>query len=161
MVGHLFPQNSLTLVWVNNYTHYKMWEDITFLFPNFNGCTVEVWEWISNFISHFTEHVITYPCLGLKLNYVSKRSPGVAIELSRDRVIVSLFVSIFMWKMYFSLRASSRYELYNFCMNDIFGDMFQALTDIQQYDVWVQMLTIYVYTYLLLHVLCCDILWHT
>ena len=24
--------------------------------------TVEVWEWISNFITHFTEHVLTYPC---------------------------------------------------------------------------------------------------
>ena len=26
------------------------------------NCIVEVWEWISNFISHFTGHVITYPC---------------------------------------------------------------------------------------------------
>ena len=30
--------------------------------PNFNGCTVEVWEWISNFIPHFWGHVITYAC---------------------------------------------------------------------------------------------------
>ena len=30
--------------------------------PNFNGCTVVAWESISNFISHFTGHVITYPC---------------------------------------------------------------------------------------------------
>ena len=26
---------------------------LTFPFPNFNGATVEVWEWISNFIPHF------------------------------------------------------------------------------------------------------------
>ena len=39
-------------------------------FPNFN--TVEVWEWISNFIPHFIMDVIT---LGLKLIQVSKRGP--------------------------------------------------------------------------------------
>ena len=30
--------------------------------PNFNGATVIVWEWISNYIPHFTRHVITYWC---------------------------------------------------------------------------------------------------
>ena len=29
-----------------------MWDKITYPFPNFNGAAVEVWEWISNFISH-------------------------------------------------------------------------------------------------------------
>ena len=37
-----------------------MHDEITHPFPNFNGCTVEVWESISNFIPHFTGHVITY-----------------------------------------------------------------------------------------------------
>ena len=40
----------------------KVWNDITYPFPDFNGATVEVWEWISNFISHFIMDVITYPC---------------------------------------------------------------------------------------------------
>ena len=26
--------------------------EITYPFPNFNSCTIEVWEWISNFIPH-------------------------------------------------------------------------------------------------------------
>ena len=39
-----------------------MWDEITYPFPNFNGCTVEVWEWINNFIPHFIMDVITYPC---------------------------------------------------------------------------------------------------
>ena len=39
-----------------------MWDEITYPFPNFNGCTVEAWEWISNFIPHFIVDVITYPC---------------------------------------------------------------------------------------------------
>ena len=46
---------------ISNYTNHKMWNEITYPFPNFNGCTVEVWEWIRNFILYFTEHVITYP----------------------------------------------------------------------------------------------------
>ena len=30
-------------------------------FPNFNGATAEVWEWINNFIPHSTGHLIIYP----------------------------------------------------------------------------------------------------
>ena len=50
-----------------------MWDEIIYLFLNFNGATVEVKEWISNFIPHFIMGVITYPCL--KLIHVSKSSP--------------------------------------------------------------------------------------
>ena len=39
-----------------------MWDEISNPFPNFSDCTTEVWEWISNFISHFTGHEVTYPC---------------------------------------------------------------------------------------------------
>ena len=46
---------------ISNYTHYKVCDKITYPFPNFNGCT-EVWEWISNLIPYFTEHVIIYFC---------------------------------------------------------------------------------------------------
>ena len=45
-----------------NYNHNKVWDKITYPFPNFNGCIIEVWEWISIFTPHFTGHVITYPC---------------------------------------------------------------------------------------------------
>ena len=44
-----------------NYIHYKMWDEVTHPFPNFNVCTLKVWEWISNFIPHCTEHLIIYP----------------------------------------------------------------------------------------------------
>ena len=66
-----WPGLCLTLIsaWISNYVHYKMWDEMTYPFPNFNGCTVEVWEWINNFISHFSVHVITYPCLVLKLEH--------------------------------------------------------------------------------------------
>ena len=57
------PHRSILIpTWISNYIHYYVWDEITYPFPNFNGCTVEVWERISNFIPHFTGHVITYPC---------------------------------------------------------------------------------------------------
>ena len=48
--------------WISNYIHYEKWNEITYPIPNFNGCTVEVWDWISNFTPHLTRHVITYRC---------------------------------------------------------------------------------------------------
>ena len=42
----------------------KVWDEITYLFTNFNGYAVEVWEWVSNFIPHFVMDVITYPTRG-------------------------------------------------------------------------------------------------
>ena len=40
----------------------KVWDEITYPFSNFNGATVEVCKWISNFIPHFIMDVITCPC---------------------------------------------------------------------------------------------------
>ena len=40
-----------------------MRDETTSPFQNFfNGCTVEVWKWISKFIQHYMMDVITYPC---------------------------------------------------------------------------------------------------
>ena len=52
----------LLLTWLSNYIHYNMWNKITYPFPNFNSTVIEVWKLISNFIPHFTGHVVTYPC---------------------------------------------------------------------------------------------------
>ena len=45
----------------------KVWDEITDPFPNFNGCTIEVWEWISNFIPHIMMDVITYPPVNISI----------------------------------------------------------------------------------------------
>ena len=34
----------LILVWISNYVHYEMWDEITYLSPNFHGATTEVWD---------------------------------------------------------------------------------------------------------------------
>ena len=47
---------------INNKIYHKVWDEITYQFPNLNGAVVDVWEWMSNFIQHFIGHVIIYPC---------------------------------------------------------------------------------------------------
>ena len=63
-----FHKHILTLiqVWINNYNHFKVWGEFFYPFPNFNGATVEVWEWISDFIPRL-------PGVWLKLHHASKR----------------------------------------------------------------------------------------
>ena len=54
-------QGQLLLTWISNGMSIKLRDEITYPFPNFNGCTVEVCEWIRNFITHFIMGAITYP----------------------------------------------------------------------------------------------------
>ena len=63
-----FHYHGLAIIpaYIGYHTHYKVWVEITYPFPNFSGATVEVWEWVSNFIPHFTGHVII--CAGTKVN---------------------------------------------------------------------------------------------
>ena len=52
----------------------KMWDEITYPFLNFNVCTVEVYEWMSNFTLHNGCNYLSM--LGLKLIHVSKWVTG-------------------------------------------------------------------------------------
>ena len=71
---------NLSPVWIGNHIPSKVWDEITYSLPNFNCCTVEVLEWISNCISHFIVHVVTYPCPKCKVlirpNPQKYASPG-------------------------------------------------------------------------------------
>ena len=42
--GAPFTNMVLTLIpaWISNYIHYKVWNEITYTFINFNGTTVEI-----------------------------------------------------------------------------------------------------------------------
>ena len=40
----------------------KVWFEISHLFPNWNACTDEGSELVSNFVPNFMMDVITYPC---------------------------------------------------------------------------------------------------
>ena len=56
------PSYLLSLTWISNYIHYKMWDEISYSFPKFNDITVKVCEWTTIFIPHFLMNVITFPC---------------------------------------------------------------------------------------------------
>ena len=47
----------LILPWISNHMSYKVCDEITYPFPNYNCAIVEVWECISKFIAHFTGHM--------------------------------------------------------------------------------------------------------
>ena len=57
-------RHGLTLIpaWISNHIHYEVCDEITYPFPNIHECTVEVWEWISNFTPHCTGYGIMHPC---------------------------------------------------------------------------------------------------
>ena len=57
-------QHGLSLVegWISYYIHYKVWYATTNPLANFHGAIVEVRKSVSNFILHFTGHVVTYAC---------------------------------------------------------------------------------------------------
>ena len=67
---------------ISNYNHHKVWNEITYQFTNFIDAGVAVWEWINNFIPHFTGHAIAYPCRD-KGYFVSVKVPHDSLLLSK------------------------------------------------------------------------------
>ena len=57
-----FNSHGLTLIpsWIIDYVHCKVWGEITYPFPNFNGAVV--WKLMGNFIPCFTGHIVTCWC---------------------------------------------------------------------------------------------------
>ena len=45
---------------LSNHMHYKVWDQITYPFTNSKGCTIKVWEWISNSPPYFIGCMISY-----------------------------------------------------------------------------------------------------
>ena len=75
-------QYGLTLIleWMSNHMASKVWDDIVNPFPNSNGCTVKVWEWISDFILHFMMDVINYSCCDWRYSVLVKGGPVRNVE---------------------------------------------------------------------------------
>ena len=73
-----FHWHGLILIstWISYHNHYKVWEEITYPFPNFNGCTI-----LSLWMNKQYTHTIYWACdnfsmLGLKLIHVNKTGPA-------------------------------------------------------------------------------------
>ena len=52
-----------------------------------HSCTVEVWEWTCNFISHFTGYVSTYPCRLSGTFHMGVKSPLVLRDRNVNGVV--------------------------------------------------------------------------
>ena len=71
--GTIFTNITLIQASISNHIPSKVWDAITYPFPNFKGWIVKIYEWISTFIPHFVIDPITYLCtLGLQLIHISK-----------------------------------------------------------------------------------------
>ena len=62
MSGKVWGDITYPFLNLRNHMSSKMWDKITYPFLNFKSVTIEVLEWISNFIPLFMMDVITYPC---------------------------------------------------------------------------------------------------
>ena len=65
----------------------KVCDEITYPFPNFNSCTVEVLEWMSNFIPHFMMDTFTYPWWDQRKSMLAAR----ALEQKRPSFCIRHF----------------------------------------------------------------------
>ena len=77
---------TLILSLISNHIPSKVWNEITYPFPNFKGATAEVWIMVSNFTPHFMSKVITYPCWYSNQNMLVKEATalyGAAPTVSR------------------------------------------------------------------------------
>ena len=71
----IFHLHGFTIIpaWISNHMPIKVWDEITYPFPNFNGCTIKICEW--NFFPHFIMDVIFYPCWDLSKSMLVKVAP--------------------------------------------------------------------------------------
>ena len=70
-----FYQHGVSVIppWISDYIHYKVWDEFTYPFTNFTGATIEIWEWIGNFLMHLACDYLSM--LRLKLINFSKKGP--------------------------------------------------------------------------------------
>ena len=80
---------------MNNYIPDDVGDEIPYPFPNFNGATAEVWEWIRNFIPHFTGHVIIYPSWGYSYYHYN------------DVIMIISYLGMKSWDLHVCDRAST------------------------------------------------------
>ena len=92
-----FINSGLTLIpaWRSNHMFCKMWDGITYPFPNFNSWTDEVWEWISNLLSHLVMDMITYQCQDWSETMLVKWALGIWLSYSEIRAIVPIKVTAY------------------------------------------------------------------
>ena len=110
------PAYGRPYVMVKNSGYFQGSSDaITHPLANFNGTSVVVREWVSNFIPHFVMYEISISMLGFKLNYVSKKPLERTSLLCDARVMngsryvtIKISKSSLHWKYYKDINVSLR-----------------------------------------------------
>ena len=136
-----------------------VWHKITHPFQNFNGASVEVWEWIRNCITHIVMDIITYPCWDLNqtmsVNHVSKRNPCMIwmiasqwindCHLCEESVSCSIYVSLHIKDFYWRI-----YELpkYTYRTNVELRNDLNRLTKLDKWRNMVQNVSVFVINYI-------------
>ena len=82
-------------VWISNYIHCKVWDEITYPFLNFNGCNHRSLGMDKLF--HLTLYqACNYLSMhGLKLNHVSKRGPRCIVYGMYCRCVLAILFQCF------------------------------------------------------------------
>ena len=104
--------------WISNHMSSKVWDEITYPYPNFNGSTIEVLEWISNFMKHFimdTSDVITYPCWDLNHTILVKGTPSVS------EIVVWASNHIPLQWRHHGHDSASNHQPHDYLINRLFG----------------------------------------
>ena len=65
---------------MSNYIHYKVWGEITYSLPNFNGAAAEIWEWVNPTLFWACDY---FYMLDWKLIHVDERVFGSSSSLDR------------------------------------------------------------------------------
>ena len=77
---------------INNHIPSKMWDEISYLFPNFNCATVEVWERIKKIIPHFIMDVITCTSWVKPLWYKGSKNLSIRVQVSNIKYCAVLLM---------------------------------------------------------------------
>ena len=91
---------TLTPMWISDYSHYKMCDEITYPFPNLN-----TWGMDKLFFPHFTGQVSAYSCQHLKLIDQSGTEPNLVAKLWPPNL-----VTICAWLPKFVANVSSNFH---------------------------------------------------
>ena len=103
LYGHNYKIQRTTVL--KNFAHVAvfLWEILEghivqckAIFPNHNSCSIEVWEWISNFIPHFIMSVITYQCWDYSYTMFVKGTPEIQLSLKSQNFLVTIYQGMLM-----------------------------------------------------------------
>ena len=104
LYGHIYKIQRTAVL--KNFAHVAvfLWEILEghtvrckAIFPNFNSCSIEVWEWISNFIPHFIMSVITYQCWDYSYTMFVKGTPEIQLSLKSQDFLVTIYQGMLLW----------------------------------------------------------------